>query len=128
MASITQIFLLCVPVLLFIGFFTLSGSWRGLAPLVFWSLPLGAAAPWFFATLTVLCFSMFASDKKAQAAGMSVLFPMLGMLCILMLSPFLSLFIALEASAYSRFLWATVISGVPALLLTGYLLYLMMFE
>lgn len=88
----------------------------------FWSGVLGALAPWVLGTAIVLVASMMVPQRLQQAAGMSVLVPMLGTLAVAFLSPIASLLMRTSAGPEYRLKVFAIVASVPAAIVVAGLL------
>lgn len=70
---------------------TVFAKWRGISPLSFWIVPIGASIPWLLSTILVMIASSFVEQKNGrEAAPMAAMFPIFGI--------FLSFFIGIIVS------------------------------
>jgi hypothetical protein len=109
-----------IPIGVFAAVFSALARWRGMALSVFWATPIGAVLPWLAVTVLALVASMFVKVERQQAAGMSVLLPMLVTMGLAVLACIISLLLSPTAQglgiAKTRLIWAFGLSAVPALL------------
>ncbi len=89
---------------------------RGISPVSYWAVPLGAVVPWCLATLVVLLAALWVPEEHGPAATMTGLFPLLGTVGVFLLGALVSLVLSPQMSGTVRFMGAMAISGVPALL------------
>lgn len=128
MMSIIHILIIVLPVV-FIGLaVTFIAKMCGLSPLIYWSIPVGAAIPWVISTLIVVVAASFVEGPGGQAAAMIGLFPIFAIFGFIFIGIIISFFIGPHIPAWPRFIWSMGVSAIPALLLTAYLLYVIFSE
>jgi predicted anti-sigma-YlaC factor YlaD len=128
MTTLNSILFLAIPLGIFAAVFSGIARWRGIGLSAFWATPLGAVTPWLIATAVALVASFFVRGERSQAAGMSVLMPMLATMAVFIVACVVSLFLSPAWLNVPRFKWAFIVSAIPAFVCVAYLVYVMFFD
>jgi len=104
--------------------FSLLASWRGISLKKFWSIPVMAVLPWLAVIVMVGIWTTFTSTgSRSQAMAMSGLYPMFGATVVWIIGCLSSFFVSSDHSLNKRIRWSLIISGIPALCLAAFLVY-----
>jgi len=124
----TGILLIVVLLVLYGGGFTALANLRKIPWNLFWGGSVALMAPWLLATLVVGIASIFVPPRLQTAAGMAGMFPALVFVGMILLAPMISLFAPAEAELGQRIRWFGGFSAVPASLINGFLIYIMIVD
>jgi hypothetical protein len=112
------------PLTIYLFVFSFIASVRKIDLWAYWAGVGAALAPW----IAVILISGFAVERLPknlqQAAGMTIMFPALAGITVAVVSPIVALFVEKEMSLPARAKWFALISGVPAVLMLAFILWI----
>lgn len=106
----------------FIGLITLLAWAFRIPPLCFWSIPTAAGLPWLTLLALIFLWASFQPESSKQAAVMSGLFPLFGLIGSVGIAVLVSFFVGAEPPLRPRVIWPMVVSGLLVLSLVLILL------
>jgi len=127
-SGVTMMVLFVLLILGYIGVFSALASYRKIPWQLFWGGSMAIMAPWIASTFVVVIASLFVPAKLQTAAGMVGMFPALAFCFTAVLAPIISLFASSQVDVAERVKWFAGISSIPAVLLTGFLIYIMIVD
>lgn len=112
------------PLTIYLFVFSFIASARKIDLWAYWAGVGSALLPW----IAVIVISGFAVERLPknlqQAGGMMVMFPALAGIAVAVVSPIVALFVEKDISLGQRAKWFALISGIPAVLMLVFILWI----
>lgn len=124
-SGVTALFLLAVAIAAYAGVFSALAGYRQIPWRTFWGGSAAVMVPWLVATLVVGIASVLVPARLQTAAGMAGMFPALVFMFTVLAAPVVNLLASGSIDLERRIKWFGGMSAVPAALMCGFLIFIM---
>ncbi|MEZ5652763.1 MAG: hypothetical protein R3E87_19680 [Burkholderiaceae bacterium] len=124
-SGLSALIFLATAIIAYAGVFTALAGYRQIPWQTFWSGSAAVMLPWLVATLVVGIASIFVPARLQTGAGMAAMFPALVFMLTVVAAPVVNLIASGNVDLEQRIKWFGGVSAVPAALMCGFLIFIM---